>query len=237
MKRLLALVALLVLGHLCNAAPALAQTVIPGLFNTGVDDSGNVLADGEVDPHYALHVSPDSSFPGPQARIVNAGYPIDPEGPWVANSSISKWIAPAADQSWTATYMAPGQYIYRTTFNLTGFDLNSIQINGQWSADDEGTEIVLNGRTVVWSGHTNFYGFVPFTATSGFVSGVNTLDFKLTNVLGQSGVRVELAGTGDLAPDTSSVPEPASAILFTCALGTVVLMRRSVRPKPDNDSL
>src|SRR3954462_13773907 len=49
------LTALLSVGSALTAAP------IPGLFGTGVDDKGALLAAGAVDPHYKLIKSADTN--------------------------------------------------------------------------------------------------------------------------------------------------------------------------------
>src|SRR2546421_9350810 len=70
---------------------------IPGLFNTGVDNSGALLSAVAVDPHYKLITSADTNFPGPDSIVVNQDFPIAGEagnGPWLTNGPVSKWIAP-----------------------------------------------------------------------------------------------------------------------------------------------
>ena len=66
MKTLVSTIAISVLFPLIAfAAP------IPGIFNTGVDDDGNLLGNGAVDPHYEMTVSADFGFPGPEAVTLN----------------------------------------------------------------------------------------------------------------------------------------------------------------------
>jgi len=81
----------------CLIATRLSADPIPGLFNTGVNTNGALLASGSVDPHYQLVQSADPSFPGPDVRVLNdTGFPIPP---WLANWPNSKWIAPQASQA------------------------------------------------------------------------------------------------------------------------------------------
>jgi hypothetical protein len=84
------------------------SAAIPGLFNTGVNNSGALLSAGSVDSHWKLVQSADTRFPGPNAIVVNEGYPIA-AGVWVANGPNSKWIAPQASQR---SGNAAGDYIY-----------------------------------------------------------------------------------------------------------------------------
>src|SRR6185503_20922978 len=97
---------------------------IPGLFNTGVNTNGALLAAGAVDPHYRLVQSADAAFLGPDARVVNEGFPIPP---WLANGPGSKWIAPQAAQG---TGNQPGDYKYRITFDLSSLDQFTAVITG-----------------------------------------------------------------------------------------------------------
>jgi hypothetical protein len=164
------------------------------VYNTGVDDQGVVLEGGAVDPHYTLLQSPDTTYTGPDAIVttqIAAGY-------WLAQSDTSKWIAPTPNQSYPGAdpCNATGVYVWRTTFDLTGYDLDAFSISGGWASDNYGTAVRLNG---VVTGLTNagYSGLSPFTLDSGFVSGVNTLDFEVTDVGCPNGLRVELtADTG-----------------------------------------
>ena len=171
---------------------------LPGLFDTGVDGAGALLAAGQVDPHYALVVSADPSYPGPAAVVA---HPIASPY-WVANSTESQWIAPAMPQGYPTggTPHPAGTYTYRLTFDLGGFDPATAHVSGACAMDNYG-RIALNGVQI----DTPINGYAPlttFTITSGFTAGVNTLDFIVTNLSAggdnPTGVRVEgLGGTGN----------------------------------------
>ncbi|HNQ88878.1 MAG TPA: lamin tail domain-containing protein [Verrucomicrobiota bacterium] len=206
--------------------------VIPGLFATGVDGSGGLLSAGSVDPHYTLIASPDAGAPGPDAYVVQPGFPIPP---WAANGPRSQWIGPQADQS---TGSAPGDYVYRLVFNLDGLVPETASIEGQWSSDNVGPDIRLNGVSTGQPNDGNFGVFGrSFRLTSGFVAGVNTLDFVVNNAgtgVNPTGLRVELAGTaevlsGEMPPRIVRPPESVlaeygeSVRLVVSAYGTPVL--------------
>ena len=189
------------------AVPDIAAS-IPGLFNTGVLDDTTPAPDGSVDTHYLLVDTPDVNFPGPDAFVAN---PI-PTGSWLANSTTSRWIAPAVNQGYPsgAASHAGGSYVYRLSFYLTGLDPATAQISGSWAADDSGIEIYLNG---VSTGNTasGYSSLTPFVLGSGFVSGTNTLVFFVNNVASAganpTGLRVQdLVGTANVAApqDTDS---------------------------------
>jgi hypothetical protein len=167
------------------------------LFNTGVDNNGVVLAGGSVDPHYKLIQSADTTFTGPDAIVTSQ----IAEGYWVAQSATSKWIAASANQSYPGATPcdATGVYVYRTTFNLTGYDLATVKLKGAWGADNMGTAIRLNGVTTGLTAG----GYAPLTdfkIETGFVAGLNTLDFEDTDLGCPNGLRVELSGTAALKP-------------------------------------
>jgi hypothetical protein len=161
------------------------------LFNTGVDAAGVSLAGGSVDPHYKLIQSADPTFTGPDAIVVSQ----IAEGYWVPQSATSKWIAPSANQQYPGATPcnAAGTYVFRTTFDLAGFDPATAMIAGQWGADNSGAAVRLNGVSLgITAG--SYAPLTAFTITSGFVAGTNTLDFEILDSGCPNGLRVELSG-------------------------------------------
>ena len=121
-------------------ATSAQEAEIPGVVGTGVDDNGELLAAETIDPHWKLVSSPDDDFPGPDVLTLKPGFPV---GPWVAEGPDSKWVAPQSDQG---KGNAPGVYVYRLEFDLSGFDPETAKLVGQWTADDTGPEIVSTAR-------------------------------------------------------------------------------------------
>ena len=184
-----------------EATLTLAQS-LPGLFNTGVDDTGAILPTGAVDPHWTLAVSPDASVPGPNAIVVDDQlFPIV-AGPWLPTDEFSKWIGPQADQN---AGNLPGDYTYRLTFDLAGFDPATVQLTGEWSTDNLGVDILINGISTGQDNGTQFVGWEEFTVTSGFQPGLNTLDLIMNNAgetANPTAIRVRnLRGVGAMLPD------------------------------------
>jgi hypothetical protein len=189
-------------GITAQAAP------IPGLFNTGVSPNGSLLAAGAIDPHYRLVQSADPTFPGPNAFVVTDAWPVAPAGPWLAHGPASKWIAPQAPQG---TGNSPGNYTYRLTFSLEGFNPATAVITGRWSSDNAGVDVRLNGVSTGITFDGNFGAFSPqFTINSGFVAGTNTLDFIVNNAgttVNPTGFRAELSGTADFIAPPETPPQ------------------------------
>lgn len=176
---------------------------IPGIYSTGVDANGALLGDGAVDPHYTMTVSADWQYPGPDALVITNAWPIQ-AGVWLLNGPDSKWIAAGADQREDinpgVSGNAGGEYTFRTTFNLTGYDISKVLIQGQWAVDNSGVDILVNGESTGLVNTAGFAGWTPFTLSDGLVAGANTVDFVVYNTpnttydLNPLGLRVNLKG-------------------------------------------
>lgn len=166
---------------------------IPDLYNTGMNDNREVLPDGSDDLHYSLITSADKNYPGPQTKVsLSEGFPMDR---WVPNSYYSKWIAPRTD---AVNFNEAGLYVYRTKFDLSKFKYKTAVIRGLWSSDNNGVDILINGKsTGFYTPVVAYYGMFPFEITEGFTEGINTLDFVVNNVNAPTGLRVEINGQAD----------------------------------------
>jgi hypothetical protein len=164
--------------------------VVPGIFGTGLAPDGSLLAAGAVDPHWTLVASADAASPGPDAQVVNNGFPIPP---WPAQGPDSQWIAPKADQS---SGNAAGAYHYRTSFDLSGFDPASVELRIVLVSDNAVTGVLLNGAGTGLSFTNGFNSWETKFLGSGFVAGLNTLEFIVNNDgSGPTGFRCELLAT------------------------------------------
>jgi hypothetical protein len=178
-----------------DGGPDAGPCALP-VFSTGVNAKGVAAAGGSIDAHYTMIQSAEATLPGPNAIVVSqiaAGF-------WVGPSTTSSWIAPSADQSYPGPPVpcnGAGTYAYRTTFNLTGYDPTTARIVGAWAADNSGTAVRLNGVSLGITA-AGYNPMTPFTIVSGFVAGMNTLEFEILDSGCPNGLRVELSGTASL---------------------------------------
>lgn len=165
---------------------------IPGLRNTGVDLSGNRLANGSLDPNYTQLSGPINTT----HWMASA-----PNGLWAGNTEGSAWITPTGNGSESH---AAGFYELEQTFDLSGFDPASVHISGRWIADNA-AELFLNGSpTGITLGSGAFSSWGTFSLNSGFRRGENSLTFRVENFTSGGfnpvGLRVEFT-------EFSGIPE------------------------------
>jgi hypothetical protein len=185
-----------------------AATLLPGLFDTGLDDTGTPLSVGMNDPHYSL-----VSGPVLENWKASASNPS-----WLANTPTSQWLTPTGSGSDTHP---SGMYSLQLTFDLVGYDPKNVSISGQWATDNVG-EIYLNGSDTGISAPDEFLAWNPFTLSTGLVAGPNVIEFRVVNVDSAPpdpvGLRVEFTSI-------QAVPEPDSiGLLGIC--GIALLSRR-----------
>jgi hypothetical protein len=164
---------------------------LPGVFSSGVGEDGAVLPPGLPDPHYRLMESPYSTPPPPAIpATVILNHPA-----WHANDALSRWIGPVNPGE---TSVPPGDYTFRASFSLTGFDPASASLMLRVAVDNRLNTVLLNGvdTGISHAGYAALSG--NFFITNGFVAGTNTLDFLTVNdgsSPNPAGLRVRLSGT------------------------------------------
>jgi len=167
-------------------AASSVNALVIQLPSTGTDAAGNLLPGGSPDPHYQV-IGPGIPAGGPAAvyspaSIWNQWLPNDPHSGWIG------W----KDSFSTSPY---GNYTYSLTINLSGLDPATASLNGAWAADQDGS-IKLNGiATGVSLGDGNWDAashpnLTPFTISSGFQAGLNTLEFIVREPDDGDGLRV-----------------------------------------------
>lgn len=231
------------------ASVPLSGATIP-VFGTGLSPLGTFLAVGATDPHYTLTLNPlgtgmpevpsGASPSEVTVQGVPLGWPLLP-GVW-AGDNLAQWIAPQVDIVGIPGTGSLSYFTYQTTFNLNGFDLSTVQLTGHWTADNWLAQVSLNGTPIATPGNGcgsfpnwAFASTIPFTISSGFQGGVNTLDFNVTNGTcnntppqpNPTGLLVDISGFGDL-----TVPEPGTMLPAAAGLALAAWfyrLRRKIR--------
>jgi Cadherin-like domain len=203
-----------------NTANIVVLENVLGQGNTGVRPNGQLLDAGVVDPHFKLIVNPDNTL----SDVVYTQ--TAPPGAWLPNSITSQWVGPRPNSAGSAGLLTPagspadagageGVYVYRTSLDLTGFDLSTVVISGKWATDNEGLEIRVNGTSVGFPNTVGvtFTTLVPFSITNTafpglLTTGVNHIDFHVKNTDattggGFTGLRVQdFTAIGAIPPST-----------------------------------
>ncbi len=231
------------------AAPSSAA-VIFGLYNTGVDNAGKVIAPGLSEQHYvitATNVALNHNSNVPLHAVNLTPFTTFNNPTWAANSAVgsngSGWITQGLSATGNnrpgksgpnkpagTTPADANRYDYTLTFNLGGLSASSAQLGGKLASDNF-ARVLLNGVDI--GGQTpvnapgvlsNFKAFSAFGTASGFQSGINTLTFQVYDYGAVSGLRVaDLAGT--------AVPEPATWAMMLVGFGGVASMARRRRSR------
>ena len=192
----------------CSAMAGAHADTINGLVNTGAG-----LSAGAQDSNYEFSVLSGSTVLPSGAAFVTQDS-VWPITPWLDNTTTSKWITPTANQAQSFDPSTPGTYKFELTFNLSGYDASSASFTGRFSADNAAT-VLLNGQEI--GSGTGFTSWTSFAASSGFHTGLNTLDFDVTNYAQNGGnplgLRVEFTGSS-----VSAVPEPASYAMLIAGM-------------------
>jgi pimeloyl-ACP methyl ester carboxylesterase len=183
----------MVVGGLVNVQTASAQIPLTGLYDTGVDSSGNILPNGANDPYYAIVADSSDGSIASSATVITSNLPVGSPGAWVSTNTASAWVTPAAyaNNLWGA---AVGYYDWQTSFTLPQ-GATSVSISGNLAVDDDMPGgILLNGTKVLAdpTGNDQFAHLTPFSFTSSsVVAGTNTLLFQTYNQSGPTGLRVD----------------------------------------------
>jgi hypothetical protein len=184
---------------------------------------------GDTDTHYMVISGPGVASAQSAMTYDNGSYiPEEPSG----TNGNSRWISVNVNGSSAGS----GTYDFETTFDLTGFDPTTAQITGRFAGDNHIVGTLINGTSVPAATSDTFTSYTNFSITSGFVAGLNTLEFFVTDDGAPMALRVDsLAGTARSLSNgpgpQSDVPEPGTVILLaTACLGTVAIKARSKKP-------
>lgn len=191
------------------SVPAQAVT-ISGLFNTGVDAGGNKLAANDAaETHYLVNGTSTA------VTYTHPAYFTATDAVFIAAQSGGGY------SSATNTYSL--------TFSLAGLNAATASISGSFAADNYGS-VFLNGVLLAAQPaqtiFENFQQLTAFSANSGFLAGVNTLTFEVTDTGPPSALLVSGLTGNALA---LGVPEPAAWGLMIAGFGMVGFASRRRR--------
>ncbi|MEO8335592.1 MAG: PEP-CTERM sorting domain-containing protein [bacterium] len=139
-----------------------------------------------------------------------------PSPPWLPNTATYSWISATLSGSGSGP-----DYLFRTYFDLTGYDPSSAMMTFQCAIDNYATTTSfysVNGGAYGGScGSTaNNYQFTGTnTVNSGFVAGTNSLTFHF---IGDGTTDGLVVGDMTLSANVTATPEPASVVLLATGL-------------------
>ena len=212
--------------------PCGAQVLPPPiLWSTGFN--GNTLQNntGLADTHYVTIDSIGAATLGwaGTAPVYSGPVVSTRNDAWTAfNPSVtSQWVGPTNGRS----NVAPGNYIYATTFNATGYTINSI--SGVFAADNSGRAYLngLRAADAIGTASTGFNGSGNGslgTVTTGFLPGVNTVYFVINNAGSSNnptGFRTQLSLSATAVPELSGTGASVPGFLLL-SIGLMVASRR-----------
>lgn len=217
---------LMVLATMTLESTMWADPLIPGLFNTGVDNNGVVFAIATTDLHYTVTASwllPNTGTPaGPFVVTTQpSGWPVG--APWEPANTSSAWVRPTAGPA------IPGDppqgvgasilYDYAITINLTLAQVtNGISIRGKWATDNNGVDILVNSTSLGYTTPNEYFRFSDFTLNRGFIAGDNTIHFQVRNIDQNGG------NPAGFRAEFTSVPEGAESLCLLLMSGALLLL-------------
>jgi hypothetical protein len=147
------------------------------MWNTGLG-----LQIGDTDPHWRLTKGSPEAGPYPRQPVVFLG----DTGSYKNNRpEVSQWVSVREE-------LYPGVppesvHTFETTFELKGYDLDTVYIVGQFLVDDAINSLRINGKEVpfdrwvtTWDIY-DFKSFHPIEIVDGFVDGVNVISIDVYN--------------------------------------------------------
>lgn len=206
--------AIAVLGF-ASVSIANASVITGQLFNTGLDANGNLVATpGGVDGNWDVAPSGVDAV-----TYFNNAY--------VQNDADSQWIS--SNQNGGTETTSSADYVFTTTFDLTGYNASTAMITGSWGVDNYATIFLNNVDTGVslLFGQDSFRTLDAFSISENFIAGVNTLTVKVTN--GYVNEPNRDPGPMALRFDDlvlTAVPEPLSIALLGLGLAGIGFSRR-----------
>lgn len=147
------------------------------IWNTGVGGKA-----GSSDPYWRIIAGAEEFGPYPRPATIADG----DTGSYEDNRpDVSQWVSVSAESY-------PGvppksTHTFETTFDLTGYDLETVRLIGYFLVDDAIDELLINGKPIEYERWEttwdvfDFKSFHPIEITEHFVLGENVVSIKVYN--------------------------------------------------------
>jgi hypothetical protein len=141
---------------------------------------------------------------------------------------------PASNWVWTTDQSGFATINFTFSFDLTGYDLNTVSLSSVWGVDNIGSAS-LNGNLLsslpnVVVGNFNVLTAFSTSQASYFNQGMNSLVFNVSNSGGVGAFRAAGEVSADLSPaPPAEIPAPASLLLVGLGIAGLGLRKQSKR--------
>lgn len=206
-------------GIALAASPALADPIF----------ASTTAAVGTVDPVWTV-AAMHGGYNDGQARFdeILASVPFGDAWAWRVEGPVTMLANNASGSNGGVgnyTY-----FVFRQTFDLTGYDAATADLEFRWASDDVPGAVgwtpafSLNGAALQAGSSGAYMLGAAVGLNSGFVSGLNTIDFYV-----QGNGQTDGFALSTLSFTAAPVPEPGSLLLLTFGLGFVAFRLGSRR--------